>query len=163
DEERSQREEARDDEEGQDVEETPNKEEEGQRRDREQLTATNTNKNDALHDPGGETVAPGSVPPSVRLEGERKMATSLYVEVNEVETVNNHVEEDHDDQKPPKDPVGMTDGNEHHPTQPDVTETVQDYWGSVPEPPDPRTKSTEAHTSTLYTVNTTHTANYHIG
>ncbi|KAF8833877.1 hypothetical protein BDN67DRAFT_976371 [Paxillus ammoniavirescens] len=49
------------------------------------------------------------------------------------------------------------------PAQPDATETVRSYLGSIPEPPDPRTKSTEAHTSTPHTVDTTYTANYHIG
>ncbi|KAF8834464.1 hypothetical protein BDN67DRAFT_976036, partial [Paxillus ammoniavirescens] len=47
------------------------------------------------------------------------------------------------------------------PAQPDAMETVQDYWGSVPEPPDPRTKSTEAPTSTPYTVDTTHSTDDH--
>ncbi|KAF8835868.1 hypothetical protein BDN67DRAFT_1015148 [Paxillus ammoniavirescens] len=31
--------------------------------------------------------------------------------------------------------------------QPDAMETVQSYWGSVPEPPDPRTKGTKARMS----------------
>ncbi|KAF8834431.1 hypothetical protein BDN67DRAFT_1016510, partial [Paxillus ammoniavirescens] len=33
------------------------------------------------------------------------------------------------------------------PDQSDVTETAQGYWGSVPGPPQPRTKGTEARTS----------------
>ncbi|KAF8834576.1 hypothetical protein BDN67DRAFT_985221 [Paxillus ammoniavirescens] len=73
---------------------------------------------DAVHDPGGQTVAPGSVPPSVRLKGERKRATSLNVEPDNVETNGNHIEEDHDDQKPSRNPVGMTDSDEHRPSKP---------------------------------------------
>ncbi|KIJ12073.1 hypothetical protein PAXINDRAFT_15101 [Paxillus involutus ATCC 200175] len=42
-------------------------------------------------------------------------------------------------------------------SQPDAMEAAQGYWGSVPKPPDPRLKGTEAHTSTPHTVNITHT------
>ncbi|KIJ08655.1 hypothetical protein PAXINDRAFT_18224 [Paxillus involutus ATCC 200175] len=64
---------------------------------------------DAVHDPGGETDTPGSVPPSIRLEGERNRATSLNVEPN-----NNEV----DETKPSRNPVGTMDGNERHPSEP---------------------------------------------
>ncbi|KIK76507.1 hypothetical protein PAXRUDRAFT_169728 [Paxillus rubicundulus Ve08.2h10] len=40
--------------------------------------------------------------------------------------------------------------------EPDVTEMVQGYWGSVPEPLDTRTQGTKARTLTLHTVYTTH-------
>ncbi|KAF8833137.1 hypothetical protein BDN67DRAFT_1017906 [Paxillus ammoniavirescens] len=74
---------------------------------------------DALHDPGGQTVAPGSVPPSVRLKGEKNKVTSLHVETNDVETEDDdHVEEDPDDQNPPRNPVGTTDGDKRHPNGP---------------------------------------------
>ncbi|KIK82639.1 hypothetical protein PAXRUDRAFT_153584, partial [Paxillus rubicundulus Ve08.2h10] len=43
----------------------------------------------------------------------------------------------------------------------DVTEMVHSYWGSVLEPLDTRTQGTEAHTSTLYTVDTTHPPAHH--
>ncbi|KIJ13592.1 hypothetical protein PAXINDRAFT_13553 [Paxillus involutus ATCC 200175] len=41
--------------------------------------------------------------------------------------------------------------------QPDATEAAQGYWGSVPEPPQSRSKGTEARTSTPHTVDITHT------
>ncbi|KIJ06171.1 hypothetical protein PAXINDRAFT_20623 [Paxillus involutus ATCC 200175] len=41
--------------------------------------------------------------------------------------------------------------------QSDATETVRSYRGSVPKPPQSRTKGTEAHTSTPHTVDITHT------
>ncbi|KIJ10231.1 hypothetical protein PAXINDRAFT_16736 [Paxillus involutus ATCC 200175] len=44
-----------------------------------------------------------------------------------------------------------------HPDQPDATEAAQGYWGSVPEPPQSRTKGTETRTSTPHTVDITHT------
>ncbi|KIJ07876.1 hypothetical protein PAXINDRAFT_18955 [Paxillus involutus ATCC 200175] len=79
----------RDDEEGletREVEGTPN---EG----KERTTVTSVNEDDAVHDPGGETDTPGSVPPSVRLVGERNRVTSLNVEPDSVETVDNEVDE----------------------------------------------------------------------
>ncbi|KAF8835860.1 hypothetical protein BDN67DRAFT_984328 [Paxillus ammoniavirescens] len=194
-----------------------------------------------VHDPGGQTVAPGSVPPSVWLEGERNGLTSLNVEVDKVKVNGNHVEVNHETQKLPRGPVGTQDSDMCCPNEPtelpdkdegarggngkvrvksaemkelrqgdqpggrgveetrsrevegeagdqngvdngqqdgrtndtgsptsgtshaqlDVTETVRSYWGSVPEPPDPRTKSTEARTLTLYTIDTTHSTYDH--
>ncbi|KIJ08782.1 hypothetical protein PAXINDRAFT_18099 [Paxillus involutus ATCC 200175] len=79
---------------------------------------------DALHDPGGQTDAPDSVPPSVRLEGERIRLTSLYIEVDDAETDNDHPEDndrdenDHDTQQSPRRPVGTTDGDERRPNGP---------------------------------------------
>ncbi|KIJ09965.1 hypothetical protein PAXINDRAFT_16971 [Paxillus involutus ATCC 200175] len=104
---------------------------------------------DALHDQEGETVSPGSVPPSVQLEGERIRLTSPYVEVDngetttpdskplsvrlegesgkrlslhveadEVKTEDDHVEADPDDQNPPRNPVGTTDGDKCRPSEP---------------------------------------------
>ncbi|KIJ12433.1 hypothetical protein PAXINDRAFT_14757 [Paxillus involutus ATCC 200175] len=67
---------------------------------------------DALHDPGGQTDAPDSVPPSVRLEGERNRRTSLNIEVDDVETDDNHT------QQPSRHPVGTTDGDERRPSEP---------------------------------------------
>ncbi|KIJ09739.1 hypothetical protein PAXINDRAFT_17175 [Paxillus involutus ATCC 200175] len=46
---------------------------------------------------------------------------------------------------------------DNHPDHPNVTETAQSCWGTVPAPPNPRTKGTEAHTSTPYTIDTAHT------
>ncbi|KIJ10288.1 hypothetical protein PAXINDRAFT_16685 [Paxillus involutus ATCC 200175] len=69
---------------------------------------------DAVHDPGGETDAPDSVPPSVRLEGERNRATSLNVEPDNVETDNNEVNKT----KPSRNPVGTTNGDERRPSEP---------------------------------------------
>ncbi|KIJ09415.1 hypothetical protein PAXINDRAFT_17493, partial [Paxillus involutus ATCC 200175] len=40
---------------------------------------------DAVHDPGGETRAPGNKPPSVWLEGESSKRSSPYVETDDVE------------------------------------------------------------------------------
>ncbi|KIJ12438.1 hypothetical protein PAXINDRAFT_14762 [Paxillus involutus ATCC 200175] len=73
---------------------------------------------DALHDPGGQTDAPDSVPPSVRLEGERNRLTSLYVEVDHVETDDDHAEDDDHAQQPSRHPVGTTDGDERRPSEP---------------------------------------------
>ncbi|KIJ09064.1 hypothetical protein PAXINDRAFT_17847 [Paxillus involutus ATCC 200175] len=73
---------------------------------------------DALHDPGGETDAPGSQPPSVRLEGEKNKASSLNVEPDNVKTDDATVEEDQDDQQTPRDPVGTPDGDERCPSEP---------------------------------------------
>ncbi|KIJ07197.1 hypothetical protein PAXINDRAFT_19600 [Paxillus involutus ATCC 200175] len=73
---------------------------------------------DALHDPGGQTDAPDSVPPSVRIEGERNRLTSLYVEVNHVETDDDHAEDDDHTQPPSRHPVGTTDGDERRPSEP---------------------------------------------
>ncbi|KIJ19234.1 hypothetical protein PAXINDRAFT_8581 [Paxillus involutus ATCC 200175] len=67
---------------------------------------------DALHDPDGQTDAPDSVPPSVRLEGERNRRMSLNVEVDDVETDDDHT------QQPSRHPVGMTDGDERCPSEP---------------------------------------------
>ncbi|KAF8833523.1 hypothetical protein BDN67DRAFT_1017457 [Paxillus ammoniavirescens] len=64
---------------------------------------------DAVHDPGGETDAPGSQPPSVRLEGERNRLPSLYIETDDNEV---------DETKPSRNPVGTTDGDEHRPSEP---------------------------------------------
>ncbi|KIJ10122.1 hypothetical protein PAXINDRAFT_16828 [Paxillus involutus ATCC 200175] len=53
-----------------------------------------------------------------------------------------------------------SDGHaDHLPVQSDVTETVRSYRGSVPKPPQSRTKGTEARTSTPPSI----PANYHIG
>ncbi|KIJ04995.1 hypothetical protein PAXINDRAFT_21725, partial [Paxillus involutus ATCC 200175] len=73
---------------------------------------------DALHDPGGQTDAPDSVPPSVRLEGERNRLTSLYVEVDHVETDDDHAEDDDHAQQPSRHPVGTPDGDERRPSEP---------------------------------------------
>ncbi|KIJ09850.1 hypothetical protein PAXINDRAFT_17104, partial [Paxillus involutus ATCC 200175] len=73
---------------------------------------------DALHDPGGQTDAPDSVPLSVRLEGERNRLTSLYVEVDHVETDDDHAEDDDHAQQPSRHPVGTTDGDERRPSEP---------------------------------------------
>ncbi|KAF8839059.1 hypothetical protein BDN67DRAFT_1012597 [Paxillus ammoniavirescens] len=83
---------------------------------------------DALHDPGGQTVAPGSVPPSVRLEGERNGLTSLNVGVDDVETNGDHVKVDHKTQKPPRGPVGTQDGDMRCPNEP--TEPPDDDKGA---------------------------------
>ncbi|KIJ07005.1 hypothetical protein PAXINDRAFT_19795 [Paxillus involutus ATCC 200175] len=49
-----------------------------------------------------------------------------------------------------------SDGHaDHLPVQSDATETVRSYRGSVPKPPQSRTKGTEARTSTPHTVDTT--------
>ncbi|KIJ16142.1 hypothetical protein PAXINDRAFT_11186 [Paxillus involutus ATCC 200175] len=64
---------------------------------------------DAVHDPGGEMDAPDSVPPSVWLEGEKGKATSLNIE-----TDNNEV----DETKPSRNPVGMTDSDKRRPSEP---------------------------------------------
>ncbi|KAF8832994.1 hypothetical protein BDN67DRAFT_1018085 [Paxillus ammoniavirescens] len=69
---------------------------------------------DAMHDPGGQMDPPGSQPLTIRLEGERIRVTSLHVETAD----NDHAEEDPDNQNPPRNPVGMTDGDEHHPNGP---------------------------------------------
>ncbi|KIJ05642.1 hypothetical protein PAXINDRAFT_21119, partial [Paxillus involutus ATCC 200175] len=66
---------------------------------------------DAVHDPGDETDAPDSVPPSVRLEGERNRRTSLNVDVDVVETDDNHAEDDDHTQQPSRHPVGTPDGD----------------------------------------------------
>ncbi|KIJ14077.1 hypothetical protein PAXINDRAFT_12994 [Paxillus involutus ATCC 200175] len=51
-----------------------------------------------------------------------------------------------------------SDGHaDHLPVQSDATETVRSYRGSVPKPPQSRTKGTEARTSTPHTVDITHT------
>ncbi|KAF8832993.1 hypothetical protein BDN67DRAFT_986322, partial [Paxillus ammoniavirescens] len=55
--------------------------------------------------------------------GRRIGQTSLNIEVNEVEMDDDHVEEDHNTQTAPRDPVGTPDGIERHPDEP-------------PEPPD---------------------------
>ncbi|KIJ09950.1 hypothetical protein PAXINDRAFT_16988 [Paxillus involutus ATCC 200175] len=64
---------------------------------------------DAVHDPGGKTDTPGSVPPSVWLEGERNRATSLNVETDDNEV---------DEMKPSRNPVGTTDGDACRPSEP---------------------------------------------
>ncbi|KIJ05069.1 hypothetical protein PAXINDRAFT_21646, partial [Paxillus involutus ATCC 200175] len=92
---------------------------------------------DALHDQEGETVSPGSVPPSVRLEGERIRLTSPYVEAttpdskppsvrlegesgkqSSLNVKSTDVEDDPDDQTTPRDPAGMQDGDTHPPNEP---------------------------------------------
>ncbi|KIJ10618.1 hypothetical protein PAXINDRAFT_16388 [Paxillus involutus ATCC 200175] len=67
----------------------------------------------ALHDPGGQTDAPDSVPPSIRLKGERNRLTSLYVE-----SVDDHAEDDDHTQQPSRHPVGTMDGDERCPSEP---------------------------------------------
>ncbi|KIJ07342.1 hypothetical protein PAXINDRAFT_19455, partial [Paxillus involutus ATCC 200175] len=82
---------------------------------------------DDVHDPGGQTDAPDSVPPSVRLEGEKIRRTSLCVELTDVET--NDVDETSAEEagrppgqskarKPPRDPVGTPDGDTRRPNGP---------------------------------------------
>ncbi|KIJ05132.1 hypothetical protein PAXINDRAFT_21586 [Paxillus involutus ATCC 200175] len=76
---------------------------------------------DALHNPGGQTDAPGSQPPSIRLEGEKDKASSLYVEADHVEADNNDVgtvDHDHDTQQSPRRPVGTPDGDKRRPSEP---------------------------------------------
>ncbi|KAF8834086.1 hypothetical protein BDN67DRAFT_1016877 [Paxillus ammoniavirescens] len=73
---------------------------------------------DALHNPRGETVSPGSKPPSVQLEGEKNKATSLYVEAVHVEMNGNNAKVDNDELKLPRDPVGTQDGDERCPNEP---------------------------------------------
>ncbi|KIJ06368.1 hypothetical protein PAXINDRAFT_20441 [Paxillus involutus ATCC 200175] len=73
---------------------------------------------DALHDPGGQTDSPDSVPPSVRLEGERNRRTSLNVKDDDVETDDDHAEDDDHTQPPSRHPVGTTDGDERRPSEP---------------------------------------------
>ncbi|KAF8834425.1 hypothetical protein BDN67DRAFT_1047994 [Paxillus ammoniavirescens] len=63
-------------------------------------------------------VSPGSEPPSVRLEGEKNKATSLYIEAVHVEMNSNNAKVDNDESKPPRDPVDTQDGDEHHPNEP---------------------------------------------
>ncbi|KIJ10654.1 hypothetical protein PAXINDRAFT_16371 [Paxillus involutus ATCC 200175] len=80
-----------------------------------------------VHDPGGQMDAPESVPPSVRLEGEKIRCTSLRVELTDVET--NDVDETSAEEarrppgqskarKPPRDPVGTPDGDTRRPNGP---------------------------------------------
>ncbi|KIJ08005.1 hypothetical protein PAXINDRAFT_18829 [Paxillus involutus ATCC 200175] len=82
---------------------------------------------DDVHDPGGQTDAPDSVPPSVRLEGEKIRRTSLRVELTDVET--SDVDETSAEEagrppgqskarKPPRDPVGTPDGDSRRPNGP---------------------------------------------
>ncbi|KIJ21103.1 hypothetical protein PAXINDRAFT_6883 [Paxillus involutus ATCC 200175] len=85
---------------------------------KERMTVMNVNEDDALHDPGGETTTPDSKPPSVQLEGESGKRSSLHVEADEVETEDDHVEADPDDQNLPRNPVGTTDGDKHRPSEP---------------------------------------------
>ncbi|KIJ21315.1 hypothetical protein PAXINDRAFT_5491 [Paxillus involutus ATCC 200175] len=75
---------------------------------------TATDANDALHDPGSET----KESPCIQLEGERDMETSRDVELTDVETNNVNAEEDEDDHKPSRNPVGMMDGDERRPNEP---------------------------------------------
>ncbi|KAF8836555.1 hypothetical protein BDN67DRAFT_1014615 [Paxillus ammoniavirescens] len=72
---------------------------------------------DPLHNPGGQTDAPDSVPPSIRLEGEKNRLMRLNVEPTDVKMNDVNVEDNHDHQLP-ENPVGMTDGVEHHPNGP---------------------------------------------
>ncbi|KIJ04825.1 hypothetical protein PAXINDRAFT_21888 [Paxillus involutus ATCC 200175] len=73
---------------------------------------------DVVHNPGGQTDAPDSVPPSVRLEGERNRLTSLYVEVDNVKMDDDHAEDDVHTQQPSRHPVGTTDSVERRPNEP---------------------------------------------
>jgi hypothetical protein len=69
---------------------------------------------DTVHDPGSEM----KKSPSVQLKGKRSKATSLNIEPNNIETDDDEVKGHHNVQKPPKDPVGMSDSNKHHPNRP---------------------------------------------
>ncbi|KIJ15256.1 hypothetical protein PAXINDRAFT_11798 [Paxillus involutus ATCC 200175] len=69
---------------------------------------------DAMHNPGGEMVSPGSLPPSVWLKGERNKVMSLYVKADNVGTVDYN----HDTQQLPRKPMGMPDGDERRPNKP---------------------------------------------
>ncbi|KIJ06076.1 hypothetical protein PAXINDRAFT_20712 [Paxillus involutus ATCC 200175] len=57
-----------------------------------------------------------------------------------------------------------SDGHaDHHPAQPDATETAQGYWGSVPEPPQSRTKAPRPVRRHRTPSTSPIPANYHIG
>ncbi|KIJ16146.1 hypothetical protein PAXINDRAFT_11189 [Paxillus involutus ATCC 200175] len=86
-----------------------------------------------VHDPGGETDAPGSQPPSVQLEGEKDKASSLYIEADDIDvgTVNH----DHDTQQSPRRPVGTPDGDECRPNGPtEPPDEVEGGRGGNSEP-----------------------------
>ncbi|KIJ10570.1 hypothetical protein PAXINDRAFT_16409 [Paxillus involutus ATCC 200175] len=73
---------------------------------------------DAMHNPGGHTKSPGSVPPSIGLEGEKSKRSSLNVEPMDVQTNDVDVEDDHDNQTMPRGPVGTPDGDTRRPNRP---------------------------------------------
>ncbi|KIJ12359.1 hypothetical protein PAXINDRAFT_14835 [Paxillus involutus ATCC 200175] len=88
---------------------------------------------DALHDPGGETDAPGSQPLSVRLEGEKGKASSLYVEADHDDV--GTVDHNHDTQQSPRRPVGTPDGDERRPNGPtEPPDEVEGGRGGNSEP-----------------------------
>ncbi|KAF8840800.1 hypothetical protein BDN67DRAFT_980768 [Paxillus ammoniavirescens] len=73
---------------------------------------------DTVHGLGGKTRAPGSLPPSIQLEGERNRSMSLYFKADHIKMNGDHAEEDHNNQRLPKDPVGTPDGDKYHPNRP---------------------------------------------
>ncbi|KAF8834544.1 hypothetical protein BDN67DRAFT_985249 [Paxillus ammoniavirescens] len=84
---------------------------------------TTTTAADAMHDPHGEVTSPGNVPPSIWLEGEKIRQSSLNVKVNDIKKV----EDNPDDQTPPRDPVCMQDSDTCCPSEP--TEPSDDKEG----------------------------------
>ncbi|KIK77319.1 hypothetical protein PAXRUDRAFT_167278 [Paxillus rubicundulus Ve08.2h10] len=70
---------------------------------------------DAVHDPGSHTNSPGNEtkePPDkihIQLKGERNGLLSLNVKLTNVKT---NTKLDDNESKPPRDPVGMPDGQE---------------------------------------------------
>ncbi|KAF8834432.1 hypothetical protein BDN67DRAFT_1016511 [Paxillus ammoniavirescens] len=56
--------------------------------------------------------------PSVWLEGESSKQANLYVKPGDVKTDDVDVEDDHNTQRTPRNPVGTTDGDAHRPSEP---------------------------------------------
>ncbi|KAF8839610.1 hypothetical protein BDN67DRAFT_1012200 [Paxillus ammoniavirescens] len=84
----------------------------------DETTSTPRGRTKRLHDPGGQTDTPDSVPPSVQLEGEKIRPSSLYVEADHIKTDDHEVEVDHETQKPPRGPVGTQHGDMRCPNEP---------------------------------------------
>ncbi|KAF8833198.1 hypothetical protein BDN67DRAFT_986181, partial [Paxillus ammoniavirescens] len=82
---------------------------------------------DAVHNPGGKM----KVPPSIRLEGES----------NDID-----VEDDHNTQRTPRNPVGTTDGDAHRPSEP--TEPPDEEEGEQGRVDESRVEDVESREST---------------
>ncbi|KAF8835031.1 hypothetical protein BDN67DRAFT_1015911 [Paxillus ammoniavirescens] len=86
---------------------------------------------DTMHDPGGETVSPGSLPLSIQLEGERDNKASQYVELMDVKPtdIEMNAKVDNNELKLPRDPVVTQDSDKHCPNEstepPDEEEGAQ--------------------------------------
>ncbi|KIJ19312.1 hypothetical protein PAXINDRAFT_7805 [Paxillus involutus ATCC 200175] len=98
------------------------RDDEGSREVDRDVEGSRDDEEDALHDQEGKTDAPDSVPPSVRLEGERNRRTSLNVEVDD-----DHAKDDDHTQQPSRHPVGTTDSDERRPSEP--TEPLDEEKG----------------------------------